>query len=125
MTSGNERCRYEENLIILKGNEFMIGKNQILINQMLNGDVDAIKIGLNSDNTALKINAIIHSTVFCVDDDIVISKIKEMKKDRDYLRICAFTVGEFATASLHLRGIEKYSGSNHSILRLIESKFQF
>ena len=34
----------------------MIGKNQILINQMLNGDVDAIKIGLNSDNTALKIN---------------------------------------------------------------------
>lgn len=100
----------------------MIGKNQILINQMLNGDVDAIKIELNSDNTALKINAIIHSTVFCVDDDIVISKIK---KDRDYLRICAFTVGEFATASLHLRGIEKYSGSNHSILRLIESKFQF
>lgn len=110
----------------------MIGKNQILINQMLNGDVDAIKIGLNSDNTALKINAIIHSTVFCVDDDIVISKIKEMKKDRDYLRICAFTVGEFATASLHLRGIEKfawdwksYEGENPSIKRLIESKFDF
>lgn len=61
----------------------MIGKNQILINQMLNGDVDAIKIGLNSDNTALKINAIIHSTVFCVDDDIVISKIK---KDREFLK---------------------------------------
>ena len=56
---------------------------------------------------------------------LIISNIKEMKKDRDYLRICAFTVGEFATASLHLRGIEKYSGSNHSILRLIESKFQF
>lgn len=84
----------------------MIGKNQILINQMLNGDVDAIKIELNSDNNALKINAIIHSTVFCVDDDIVISKIK---KDRDYLRICVFTVGEFATASLHLRGIEKFA----------------
>lgn len=44
----------------------MIGKNQILINQMLNGDgdVDAIKIGLNSDNTALKINAII--SLHCV-----------------------------------------------------------
>lgn len=40
---------------------------------------------------------------------LIISKIKEMKKDRDCLRICAFTVGEFATASLHLRGIEKFA----------------
>lgn len=48
-----------------------------------------------------------------------------MTKDNSYLRICAFTVGEFATASLHLRGVEKYSGNNDSIVRLIESKFQF
>lgn len=109
----------------MKGNEFIMSESQTLINQMLSGDANAIKIGLNSNNTALKINAIIHSTVFHVDDATVINKIKEMKKDKDYLRICAFTVGEFATASLHLRGIEKYSGNNDSILRLIESKFDF
>ena len=103
----------------------MMNKNQDLINRMLNGDVAAIKLGLDSNNTALKINAIIYSTVFHIDDAAVVDQIKEMTKDNSYLRICAFTVGEFATASLHLRGVEKYSGNNDSIVRLIESKFQF
>lgn len=90
---------------------------------MLNGDVAAIKLGLDSNNTALKINAIIYSTVFHIDDAAVVDQIKKITKDNSYLRICAFTFGEFATASLHLRGVEKYSGNNDSIVRLIESKF--
>lgn len=44
---------------------------------MLNGDVAAIKLGLDSNNTALKINAIIYSTVFHIDDAAVVDQIKK------------------------------------------------
>lgn len=109
----------------MKGSKFIMSKSQDIINRMLNGEVTAIKLGLDSNDTVLRINAIIHSTTFKINDKYIIEKIESLTEDNNYLRICAFTVGEFATASLHIRGIKKYSGDNISIKRLIESQFNF
>lgn len=102
-----------------------MNKNQILVNNMLKGDIISIKKGLDSDNISLQINAIIHSTRLKIIDKYIIQKILSLKDSKNYLNICAFTVGEFAAASLHLHGVEEYTGDNDSIKRLVESKFIF
>ena len=95
------------------------------VNRILKGDISAIKEGFGSNDTALRIIAIINSTKLNIKDKEVIERIKILTEDNSYLRICAFTVGEFATASLHLQGIINYSGNNLSIKKLIDSKFDF
>lgn len=102
-----------------------MNKGQKLINCMINGDMAAIKSGLKSNATDLKIIAIIHSILYHIDSDDVVEQIKILKEDNNYMDLCAFTVGEFAVAGLHLLGIECYYGDNPSIQRLIESKFNF
>ena len=98
---------------------------QELINNMLKGDIAAIKKGIASDSILLKIDAIVCAVKNKISEKEVINKIISLKNDTRYLRSVAFTVGEFAIAGLHLLGIESYEGENPSIKRLIESKFDF
>lgn len=98
---------------------------QELINNMLKGDIAAIKKGIASDLILLKIDAIVCAVKNKISDKEMINEIISLKNNTCYLRSVAFTVGEFAIAGLHLLEIESYEGENPSIKRLIESKFDF
>ncbi|MEE0505871.1 MAG: hypothetical protein UDL61_04735 [Ruminococcus callidus] len=103
----------------------MMDNGQQLINKMLDGDIESIKKGIVSGSVLIKIDAIICTVKWKVNDESIINQIQLSKNDNRYLRSVAYTIGEFATAALHLCGVEKYSGDNNSILRLIDSGFQF
>ena len=95
----------------------MMDNGQQLINKMLDGDIESIKKGIASGSVLIKIDAIICTVKWKVNDESIINQIQLSKNDNRYLRSVAYTIGEFATAALHLCGVEKYSGDNNSIDR--------
>lgn len=101
-----------------------MNNGQKMIDEMRSGNVSAILECLNRE-VLFKIDAIICSVQHNIVEENVVNKISSMKNDDEYLRSVAFTVGEFSSAALHLLGIEEYTGENKSIIRLIESKFDF
>lgn len=109
----------------MKGKQFVVDDGQQLINRMLDGDIESIRKGIVSESVLIKIDAIICTVKWKINDESIMNQIQLSKNDDRYLRSVAYTIGEFATAALHLCGIEKYSGNNNSVLRLIDSGFQF
>lgn len=99
--------------------------HQDKINKMLEGDKTILKQGLKSDNAISRMVAIINCTKFKIDDSKTIEDIINLTEDTSFIDICGLKVCEVALASLHLLKVKKYTGENNSVLRLIESGFEF
>lgn len=94
---------------------------QNLIDDMYNGNTDAILSGISSNNDFLLINAIIAGTKQGVKEDKFIEGITKAQESEAIL--LGFPIASIATASSHLLQKKKYTGDDVIVKELLESKF--
>ncbi len=90
---------------------------------MMLGDQSAIFEGLSHSGVVVRINGIMNAVKFKSNDKKNIDKIISLKSDNQ--SVIGYTVSQFATAALHVLGIENYNGSDEQIHELIDSEFEF
>lgn len=78
---------------------------------------------LSHQGAIYRMNAIAFSCICKADDAVIVEKIRKLKEDNVY--IDGYSVSDFAKAALDIMQIEKYSGDNVRIRKLIESEFDF
>ena len=92
--------------------------------EMVDNNVSALMEGINSNIPILNLNAIIFGTRYKFNNDDFINTIKERFVDSN-IKFFGTELKCFAIASLHLLNVQKYVGTDRTILRLIESNFYF
>ena len=98
-------------------------KLQNLVNCMMLGDKKSISAGLSHNGALLRINGIINTVRFKLDDKNIITKIITLKSDNAV--VDGISVSQIAVSALHVLGVEAYIGNDEQILELIESNFEF
>lgn len=109
---------------MIKNSNNMNLEIQTLIDQMADNNACAILKGINSDIPILNLNAIIFGTKYKFNNNDFVNTIKERFVDSN-IKFFGTELKCFAIASLHLLNVQKYVGSDRTILRLIESNFYF
>ncbi|MGN1347716.1 MAG: hypothetical protein ACI4VI_02110 [Acutalibacteraceae bacterium] len=94
-----------------------------LVNLMQNNDKQAIIEGLSHKGAIYRINGIIYSVLFSHTENETVSIIQNLKTDTTLFD--GYSVSDFAIAALDLLSVEKYKGNEETILKLINSKFEF
>ena len=94
---------------------------QNLIDDMYNGNTDAILSGVSSSNDYLLINAIIAGTKQGINEGRFIEGLTSAQKSESVL--LGFPIASIATASLHLLQEKKYTGDDAIVKELLENKF--
>ena len=96
------------------------------IQNMIDGDRDAIIGGFTSSTYVLRVNASIQSVLHQMKDKKTESKLWYLKNDDTYVfaRNAGFRVSDFACAALHLLGFAQYEGADRAVIALINSKFK-
>lgn len=97
---------------------------QEIINKMSSGNFEAILYGAHSNIPILNLNAIIFGTKYLLKDTDFINIIKSSFLNSN-ITFFGVEIKKIATASLHLLGVKKYTGEDHFIKELIDSKFNF
>lgn len=95
-----------------------------IIDMMRARNVDAIIFGAESDSPILNLNAVIFGTQNKVLSDKYIALLKEklIKSDTAFF---GMPLSKIVTAALDVLGVEKYSGNDASVIRIIKSDFKF
>lgn len=94
-----------------------------LIDEMRNGNSNAIVAGLLHHGAIYRMNAIAFSSLQRRSNKEIVEKIKALRTD--HFGIDGYSVSDFAIAALDILGIEKYTGTNQNIKRLIDCRFNF
>ena len=93
-----------------------------MIDAMHKGDKDIIVKCIMSSNPLLQLNAIWAGTKTGLHDDIFIEGVKNAEASNEILLGCP--IRKFATASLHLLEIRKYSGTDAQIKSMIRAMIE-
>lgn len=96
--------------------------NTIIAN-MQNGSRADIIYGLTDGSELLHINGIINAVKYSMDDEEIISKIRDLKDD--HVDFHHYEVSHFALAALDILGIEEYNGNSKYVKSLIECRLVF
>lgn len=94
-----------------------------LIDEMRNGNIDAIITGLTHHGAIYRMNAIAFFSLQNRNEKAAIKRIKVLKTD--FSGVDGYSVSDFAIAALDILGIEKYTGSSRNIKLLIDCQFDF
>lgn len=97
-------------------------KTQMIIDEMHQGKVAVIIENISAKTPILVLNAIMAGTKMGITETAFIDGVKLAEK-RDTM-LLGIPISKFATASLHLLGIEEYTGDDPVIISMIESRFE-
>lgn len=97
-------------------------KVQMKINDMHNGNIDAIMNGISSPVPIVVLNAILAGTQRNLHNAAFVDGVKKASQNNE--TILGIPIKAFAAASLHLLDEEKYSGKDTVILTMINSKLK-
>lgn len=94
------------------------------VQNMIDGDKDAIIDGFIGSSCVLCVNAIIQATLHKMNDKAVEVQLQRLKKDDTYIfgQNTGYRISDFAYAALHLLEIVPYNGNDRAVMALIESK---
>lgn len=94
------------------------------IYKMSQNDRNAIIYGIRSEIPILNLNAIVFGTKFKYSEPEFIEIMKGNFADSE-ITFFGNELRKFVSASLHLLGVQEYSGDDLLIKNLIKSKFEF
>lgn len=97
------------------------------IQQMMDGNADAIVDGFLSKSAPVSANAIIQATLHQMNTKPVEVQLRRLANDDTCLfgTNAGYRIAHFAKAALHLLGFERYEGEEKFVSDLIKSQFSF
>jgi len=110
-----------------EGDRFMINDyyhSQQFIDDIHKGSEKLVAEALEHNGALYRVNGITSAVNHKIISPIIVEKIIKLKDD-NVVTICGAYVSEYAIAALDILGIEKYTGNEFRILRLIEAGFNF
>lgn len=93
-----------------------------VIKLMEENNIEAIIFGAESDLPILNLNSVIFGAKYKVSSEKFISLLKE-KLIKSEASFFGMSLSKIVTAALDVLGVEKYSGNDISIIRLVNSNF--
>lgn len=93
-----------------------------MISEMKNNNVDVIISGATSSSPLLNLNAVLYGTKFKIKSKEFTSALKDNLVHSNE-KFFGMPLSEIVIAALDVLGVEKYSGTDKLILRLISSEF--
>lgn len=97
-------------------------KVQTRIDDMHNGNINAITNGISSRVPIVALNAILAGTQRNLHDPVFVEGVKQAEESNEIL--LGIPLKSFATASLHLLGEKKYAGDDKLIIAMIDTKMK-
>ena len=82
-----------------------------------------IIVKLQKDGAYHKFIGIVECVRSQTKDETVIAELKKMKSDN--AQIAGHSISDFSLAALDVLNVEKYTGNNENVLRIIQSRFDF
>lgn len=98
-------------------------ENRLLFEQIQTGDSSAIMQGFLHPGAIYRVNAIINAVKYEMQEPAIKIYLDRLKADN--VIINGYKVSEFAVSALDILGLEKYSGNDIRVRRLIKSEFKF
>jgi len=98
--------------------------SQQFIDDIHKGSEKLVAEALEHNGALYRVNGITSAVNHKIISPIIVEKIIKLKDD-NVVTICGAYVSEYAIAALDILGIEKYTGNEFRILRLIEAGFNF
>lgn len=95
-----------------------------IIKLMEANNIEAIIFGAKSDLPILNLNAVLYGAKYKVSSEKFISLLKEklIKSEASFFGV---PLSSYIVAALDVLGVEKYSGDDNLIIRLVDSNFNF
>lgn len=92
------------------------------VNEMYNGNTDAIIAGIESDNDYLVMNAILSGSAHKIDDERFIAGVEKAQRNETVL--LGYPIKSVAEASYHFITGKKYRGNDDIVETLLKNKFR-
>ena len=100
-----------------------ISKEELSIQDIHTGELSIVEMALEHAGALYRVNGIISAVNHKLLSPKIIEMIKYLKNDKTV--ISGYKVSDFSEAALDILDIEKYTEDSESVLRLIQSKFNF